>query len=1642
MNAEPVSITLNSPPDGVPAHGPVETVVQELPFGELTWENFERLCNRLAGNADQIEDYARYGRPGQGQQGIDIYARKRNGKYDVWQAKRYESFSASELTKAVDAFMEGEWRDKTECLYLAVQASLNDVKVQNEAETQAVRLRAEGITFIPLGGDKLSERLREHPAIVLDFFGREWAKAFFGNSVDPAILQCMDGAEFSRVRTQLRKVYQNQFQVLDRGIVEPLSSILDRDLTPTLGLTKRFTHPDVLIREIRPVHTSSISQIDASSPPQTELKDGNMQQGDERVASTRRVAQLRRISLGSWLAEGDQLALVGDAGAGKSTILRCLALDILGDQVIFSNKATEWGKLLPLLVPFSKWVRQTEATSGQVGLKEIVKATLQPLLTANLTGLLDRAIDEGRILLLVDGLDEWSNEQAARTALQGLLTFIGAHQVPTVITARPRGLDQIGAIPQDWASAIVAPLSLAQQRELASKWFVRHISDQPESDLSTSASVNRETERFFRELRQGRGLSALAETPLLLVGLIALSLRRMTLPRNRTQALQQIIEILVEVHPQSRATAADDVQSRFQFIPDSDVRLGALAAVAFTSRSEGGDAGLPISRAKEVIRNYLTDQETHGFPRDTAVSAANELLAVNAETVGLLIEKGPSEVGFAHACLDEYLSAMHVQNLPLDQVIEFTKKNCSNQRWRNVIAILIAITTRSTEIDQIVKAIETTESDVLGTINRRFLLADAAFGSSKISSATARRLAQDSIVLIEGGGWSSERSTLLASALSGINDPTLCDLVIEKFAIWAPRKNDYPESFFQVIERWASAPDVLYVLKRGLFDENRSAQRSAGRALAHMYKGDEDVGKWLYGICSGEIDPLSVSIAIETLAIGWPSIDGLDVIISEARSSAHPSLRLTAFFVRVLNGCHNEQDLAGLLDLLKDLSELDYWDRSFAASVLCEGWLDHPVVIKRCFDSVRRDRSVRTPHIELDAAAHYLLRCATNNTDIKNWILDELEQAYPFNLGARGIWDQILRFAEADNAIRERVIQKIINDEMQHAEWEISVLLERLQDERLKQFAMKNVQTAQGFSLYWLLKPLIHGWASDDAEVKQLLTEILHWNNDRLINIISLLPHMLPDHDLCRARLLTLAKEDQNARHDLLVSAFAQIGCNASDKEVVDVLLAKATSSNAHLFNGIGEMIENFSANERVREFTLNILDQRSVPVAAIASAYEKDDEIRRKLLRQLAPLPTSLRYLVVETASIEDDRHIGTRHLLEQYDCETDTDLKVTMAIRNYEQVKYSAQDWTVAVERLLDDCRAVGPDLEERRAAAFAGIVTLKATSRFAPLMDYNKPISISIGRSHGGQSQALLQLIIDHWDEISTELGPDPSSRIGRIGGSSSQAWEALAPYVSRNEAARRDFVSYCENISNPIGSRILKALARERPKSDLLERRCWSALDSTTNPTHLSPLDSERLAIEAAYLLHDHFGGQTETSERLHERVLSRPSDVYAIAFALYNPRHEFFSNLKIRPLEIGQIYGKWNVAIHIGAETQPACDFIEILCAMINRNLHSIWIFQDWINIAVQARLARDQEAAVLVHKVLNSKPSPNEIASLPRYLASAGVLDAEAYDSCRVLLDHYYRKPGVPLVGFDALANEVRPVAFSLLDALSGLLGF
>ena len=72
----PIPRDLEDPPGEPQVEPPLDAAPHDLPFGRIPWEDFEKLCLRLAKRESDVEDGRRFGTSGQSQSGIDIYARK------------------------------------------------------------------------------------------------------------------------------------------------------------------------------------------------------------------------------------------------------------------------------------------------------------------------------------------------------------------------------------------------------------------------------------------------------------------------------------------------------------------------------------------------------------------------------------------------------------------------------------------------------------------------------------------------------------------------------------------------------------------------------------------------------------------------------------------------------------------------------------------------------------------------------------------------------------------------------------------------------------------------------------------------------------------------------------------------------------------------------------------------------------------------------------------------------------------------------------------------------------------------------------------------------------------------------------------------------------------------------------------------------------------------------------------------------------------------------------------------------------------------------------------------------------------------------------------------------------------------------
>lgn len=170
---------------------PIKTTIQELPYLELGWELFERLCKRLVAEEEpEATEVRLYLSQGYKQHGIDGYAyayepyNSQERKYVHFQCKCEESFTANKIKDAVDTYLEGDLAKGSRKFILCVSAQINN-SYENELIKQRQRLANEGIEFIIWDQLKLDDLLKNYPQLVYDFFDgsdvKNWVSAFCGS---------------------------------------------------------------------------------------------------------------------------------------------------------------------------------------------------------------------------------------------------------------------------------------------------------------------------------------------------------------------------------------------------------------------------------------------------------------------------------------------------------------------------------------------------------------------------------------------------------------------------------------------------------------------------------------------------------------------------------------------------------------------------------------------------------------------------------------------------------------------------------------------------------------------------------------------------------------------------------------------------------------------------------------------------------------------------------------------------------------------------------------------------------------------------------------------------------------------------------------------------------------------------------------------------------------------------------------------------------------------------------------------------------------------------------------------------------------------------------------------------------------------
>lgn len=1636
LNDENGYSRLFTPPSGG-VNPPVNTRVQVLPFEELTWEDFEKLCYRLICKEAKVEYCQQYGIKGDIQDGIDIYARKTDSnKYAVYQCKNEKNFGPAKIAVAVKKFINGNWLDKSDFFIICTRENLQSKLRSDALEKQAKLLASKAVILIPWDCNHLSSKLKQIPELVDDFFGREWVRRFCGEEVAGSLSRRLDSVEFAKLHSELYKFYTEVFNIHDRGIPFP----------DKLPLIERYIIQDVVdLQKITPEHSSNLIQQSINSATLAK-EQGYLDRKPEEYLSyssqqSRRTRYYeQRIPLQKWITRSKKNLIFGEPGSGKSTMMRYIALDLLSKSPTLETVAEKWGNYLPLWIPFALWTRIISDNSmGDPGLKEIMVSWLKAWNKVDLIPLIEDALFDKRLILLIDGLDEYSNSDSAHIAFNHLELFLKENDdIVVFMTTRPHGFKQLGKELLGWQKSQIADLSSKQQRQLTKIWFEVNTKRVNPSlqDCELTPVVTRQCETFFDELASSIELLHLATNPLLLSLLIYLQISDIRLPQSRFKVHKSILVHLLSTHPQARRVAAEATQRTD--IPTEDIII-ALAHLAYILHKDHQEGIIKESLALNILTDFLKDDQ-QGLGMETAIArqTAISIIKLAEDNISIINRKSPGEIGFYHRSLQEYLTAFCISRFSADEQTNIVQNYSKDPQWREVILGLFQITSSPVSVANWIKEIRDTN---LSRKNKKIiegLLSEVAFGDFNCPPNLARELAKSTFRAIEFGTWTPHRENLLKYALNGLRSSRVVGLVEERIKRWFPDRLGWNRSYvFNAMSRWTLSNDFLDVLLIGLNDEDQNCRVAAATTLAKVAKCDADIGSMLVDIAKQSDNPYYASSATEALIQGWPSNNELKTIVDKLVHSPMPEQQLVGVKGRVKLGLHTEKDLERVLHLAHDNSPLYLHDNEIA-KLLIEGWSKSNNIKRICFESLKGYQNDRS-HIRSGIANSVLLSGYSMDDDVVDYIVHQLENdKYPLGVG-HGESFRVLSYNFKGNKKLIHALDRWV-PKQKYSVIEVSHAALVGCTETMKTDLIKRLKSHFPF---WAATSLLYGWGIEDPDVERAIFDCINDSTSKASELAHLYPQIFKNKVECRNKLIDILKNPDCWRYDWVIEGLIRMGDIEDDTEVVDVALSVLKTNNTMHNDGLrSRVISHYNFDPRIRELAIRTLKEKDGAFEAVAYAFGEDEDIRKMVLNLATPLPASLRLTIADYLTNAETNSDFALSILGLYDLEKDAAVKVQASIGYYSKLKNTVQNNDDTLNILSKAIVCYGPDHMERRLAAFCGLTILDRLdimiNAIESIGDEGRIVAINSTPSHN-INVPHIQFILKNWDTLESYFAEYFWRRLFDHSAGHGYMWSGLAPFADEYNTPKNRIIEYMENKNIKVAeSELLRFLSRVAPRSELLWEYCLTTLGLSKHSSKINTRNSHynasyRDKIVAAEIIGDQFGQDVNYFRQIEIDNIDRNFEELVLILSEGWPDSKELSELFDDLAKSRRRCSNSTLMRYLCARANPIAMYQEIIRFL------KAWAYDSGFRVfealapPLIRRIRKDDALLILLIKHLKGYPKPSEKISLSKLIFKSRGLIPELGQWIDQELEAQYSFDGVD-VGLDITTGNFVSVPHALFE--------
>ena len=422
----------------------------------------------------------------------------------------------------------------------------------------------------------------------------------------------------------------------------------------SLDLVKVFVEPDIIEIPKLPKNKDNITKADIDL---ISLEQARKQFIDREEEKNRSPAK-------QLLQQYQKCAIVGVPGSGKTTLL----------QHIFWSTANESSNLIPVLLK----VRELDL-DNLPGVDDIIAFAENKILSDRLKGFLDRELDKGKVLLLIDGLDEVVSEK--RDNLMKWISEI-VRVYPNskyIISSRPSDYQSETFQELDFKEFKLCDFTLDQVEEYVYKWTEALETYENKSPEAIAEISQESAKQLVNKAKSNSYVLKIATNPLMLSTLcVVQKYDGGNLPSRRVVLYHRCVEGLLFHWDKQRKLAEEIIGSL-----SLERKLLLLRRLAIEMQNEG-IAEIEESKVEQSFKKSL---EELGDRTDV-----KQILANIRDRSGLLVEIRPVIYAFSHLNFQEYLAALAIDRgdyKQFDRLFLFSQR--LNEQWKEVIILYAGI---------------------------------------------------------------------------------------------------------------------------------------------------------------------------------------------------------------------------------------------------------------------------------------------------------------------------------------------------------------------------------------------------------------------------------------------------------------------------------------------------------------------------------------------------------------------------------------------------------------------------------------------------------------------------------------------------------------------------------------------------------------------------------------------------------------------------------------------------------------------------------------------------------------------------------------------------------------------------------------